>query len=283
MPDWWFAGPIPLARRGERLDRQLLDDWVAAQPSEIRFLFEFVRDRIDVVSHARFRRELEKSFRLFLDRNPRRKKLLFLVQSAPRHVRSPVWATALVRSLFPEETRDAEYAVIAMRAESAFSDEDKKKITSGDYELVLVDDAAYGGSYVTGLLDGWLSTALPGFTPPQVHVICAYTSTRAREKFAEFPYIAFYATGQMPSVAELVAKMPRRERERFAPYLEINGIVPGNKVLTLFDHKAPDSWSFVYCAYDGIVHGICPNGSVTEGGGPPILFITQGREPYRGR
>lgn len=294
-PAWWDGrAPRPT---GTRFDRNAFDAWASHQPKEAAALVDFVRANLQHVSQAEFEAELIKTFEAFEKTRTPGKKLLFVTfTQGPNEPKSNVWATAMIKEKFPEATRDAAYMNLSISyADSKHVAKLKELVATGDYQVVLADDASYSGRQL-------METILPNLSKwvGSVDLLIPFTAdfvaerleSKAAKDFYEIP-IRLHRTKTLPTIGQMLAKLPAEMNIALTEYpIEAQKIFNERHTLTVFDHKTPDFMSFPGWLAEGHVLGKGAGGFVPMNTvqrlqmgltGPPAAypFLKDSQEPYK--
>ena len=290
LPLWWYTREVPRPSRKRRFVPEAFERWGAAQPDEFQYIVDFVRDNLLRVSQAKFEAELKKAFKKFLKNRKSNKPLLFLVDSDLEDflgIKSSTWVTALLRAFFSDEMRSAEYVVIT----NSFAPQDLKKIASGNYDVVIAEDAAFVGRQISDFIAqklsvGLLVAGLPSLK--ELHFICPFVMNQvfsAVQSVEEVSHIEVYSTVIMPSIEEMLATLPPQKKKVFdsdeKKQTNLLRMLPRNKALVYFDHKIPDYWSIPNTVFKGLVYEMTPWGLAEMTTKPKVQFLRINDEPYK--
>ncbi len=256
LPEWWYAGEIPVPRLDSPLNPEAFQNWQDAQPERIQFIIEFVKRHLQRISFKEFVRALEGSFQRFLnDRRDASKPLLFIVDiESQDSARSTLWVTGLLRARFPEEMKYAEYAV---KDNGYFDPDSVAKIDSGHFQIVVADDAAYTGSFLKNSIQDDLRMSLffrHHRIAREVDIVCPFMTDVAQSTLKTMAGIQIFSSVVIPTIDNLVAALSddQRSTQIGSSYLFFS-ILPRHTVLIFFDHKIPDFVSMPSAVHLGSV------------------------------
>lgn len=294
-PSWW-NGPVPRPTEN-RFDRDAFERWASQQPTAVAPVVDFVRANLQVVSQKDFETELANSFESFAKIRDPKKKLLFVTYSNDEdRPKSNAWATALLREKFPGACRDAAFVNLPFPPTSGTHFEKLKTlVATGEYQVVLADDATYTGRQVLTQILPQLAKAADG-----IDLVIPYGTSELVDQLAKpeakdylkIP-VRLHRTKTIPTVAELVARLPDGPRRALTGYpVHVRNLFNDNHTLTVFDHKTPDYVSFPRWLAEGHVlrkgpAGYAPMTAVLQlqlglvGPPPTYPFLRKGAEPYR--
>ncbi len=259
LPDWWFTGQIPNRPAIHRFDHLAFERWAKAQPVELAPVVKFLRENLHEVGQEEFEQALRHSFSHFLKSRSNKKPLLFILPGAKDgKTKSQIWVAGLLRGLFPEEMKNAEFIVEndALGGPN-FEAGELKKICSGNYHIVMADDGSYSGRqlYLTfhNLLSEVRRAGLPDIE--QVNLVYPYVTNRAKARLGgERTKTPIYFSHLMPTVGELIKSLAPEQRKGLQDLGDnLWQVLDSENALTFFDHKLPDGISIPVAVWEGLI------------------------------